>query len=69
MAKDIKENGGINRRHMLRLMSASAMAVAGGGWVGTASRAFAAPTPKKGGSIRVAYDTSSTADAQSLNFP
>ncbi|WP_322019387.1 ABC transporter substrate-binding protein [Paraburkholderia tropica] len=54
--------GGINRRDMLRILTAGGAAMAGGGWIGTAARAFAAPAPKKGGAIRVAYDTSSTAD-------
>lgn len=62
MTENVKEIGGVNRRDMLRLMSAGGLAIACGGWIGTASRAFAAATPKKGGSIRVAYDTSSTSD-------
>jgi len=62
MSEHEKDSAGVNRRDMLRLLTAGGAAMAGGGWIGTASRAFAAPVPKKGGSIRVAYDTSSTAD-------
>lgn len=53
---------GMSRREMMRLM-ASAGAVAAGAGFGTFSgQAIAAPTPKRGGSIRVAYDSMSTSD-------
>ncbi|MEX3957510.1 ABC transporter substrate-binding protein [Trinickia sp. EG282A] len=63
MYDDEIEKGGISRREALRLLAASGMAAVGaGGLLAGATSAFAAPTPKKGGKIRVAYDSSSTAD-------
>ncbi|TPQ38893.1 ABC transporter substrate-binding protein, partial [Burkholderia ubonensis] len=55
--------GGFTRRDMMRVMAASGMmAVGGGGLLLDAQSAFAAPAPKRGGKIRVANESSSTAD-------
>ncbi|PTB21850.1 ABC transporter substrate-binding protein [Trinickia symbiotica] len=63
MYDDEIEKGGMSRREALRLLAAGGMAAVGaGGLLAGAKSAFAAPTPKKGGKIRVAYDSSSTAD-------
>ncbi|MBN3791630.1 ABC transporter substrate-binding protein [Burkholderia sp. Ac-20353] len=62
MSDDIHK-GGITRRDMMRIMAAGGMMAAGaGGLLAGAQAAFAAPAPKRGGKIRVAYETSSTAD-------
>jgi peptide/nickel transport system substrate-binding protein len=63
MNDDKSKNGGFNRRDMMRVLAAgSLLATGAGGLVTGAGTAFAAETPKKGGKIRVAYDSSSTAD-------
>ncbi|WP_244818282.1 ABC transporter substrate-binding protein [Caballeronia sp. Lep1P3] len=63
MYDDEIRKGGMSRRDMLRVLAAGGMAMAGaGGLLAGAAPAFAAPAPKKGGKIRVAYDASSTAD-------
>jgi len=60
---DDKSIKGISRRDMFRLMAGGGMmAVAGGSLLGAATPAFAADVPKRGGSIRVAYDAGSVAD-------
>lgn len=61
--KDETKNGGISRRDMMRVLGGTGMmAVAGGGLLTAASTALAADVPKKGGSIRVAYDAGSVSD-------
>jgi peptide/nickel transport system substrate-binding protein len=63
MYDDEIKTGGFSRRDMMRLLAAGGMLATGaGGLLMGARPAFAAPTPKKGGKIRVAYDASSTAD-------
>ncbi|ABE36597.1 bacterial extracellular solute-binding s, 5 Middle family protein [Paraburkholderia xenovorans LB400] len=63
MYDDEIKKGGFSRRDMMRLLAAGGMLATGaGGLLAAANPAFAAPTPKKGGKIRVAYDASSTAD-------
>jgi peptide/nickel transport system substrate-binding protein len=63
MNDDEVKNGGFSRRDMMRVMAAGSMLVTGaGGLLAGAKSAFAAPAPKKGGKIRVAYDVGSTAD-------
>lgn len=57
------KNGGISRRDMMRLLAAGGMLATGaGGLFAGAKSAIAAPAPRKGGSIRVAYDAGSSAD-------
>ncbi|CAB3795746.1 ABC transporter substrate-binding protein [Paraburkholderia fynbosensis] len=59
---DIKQ-GGVTRRDMMRILAAGGMMASGaGGLLAGANSAFAADAPKRGGKIRVAYDSSSTAD-------
>ncbi|WP_213303169.1 ABC transporter substrate-binding protein [Paraburkholderia sacchari] len=63
MYDDVIRKGGMSRRDMLRVLAAGGMAAVGsGGLLAGAQCAFAAPAPRKGGKIRVAYDASSTAD-------
>jgi len=63
MYDDEIKTGGFSRRDMMRLLAAGGLLATGaGGLLAGARPAFAAPTPKKGGKIRVAYDASSTAD-------
>ncbi|HEY2605971.1 ABC transporter substrate-binding protein [Paraburkholderia sp. RL18-103-BIB-C] len=63
MNDDEVKNGGFSRRDMMRVMAAGSMLATGaGGLLAGARSAFAAPAPKKGGKIRVAYDVGSTAD-------
>ncbi|MGF6805129.1 peptide/nickel transport system substrate-binding protein [Paraburkholderia sp. Clong3] len=63
MYDDPIKTGGFSRRDMMRLLAAGGILATGaGGLLAGARPAFAAPTPKKGGKIRVAYDASSTAD-------
>lgn len=63
MNDDGIKQGGFGRRDMMRLMVAGGMLATGaGGLLAGAKSAFAAPVPKKGGKIRVAYDVGSTAD-------
>jgi peptide/nickel transport system substrate-binding protein len=63
MNDDQIKNGGFSRRDMMRVMAAgSVLATGAGGLLAGARSAFAAPAPKKGGKIRVAYDVGSTAD-------
>ena len=63
MNDDEVKNGGFSRRDMMRVMAAGSMLATGaGGLLAGAKSAFAAPAPKKGGKIRVAYDVGSTAD-------
>ncbi|AOJ72471.1 MULTISPECIES: ABC transporter substrate-binding protein [Burkholderia] len=63
MSDEIK-HGGFTRRDMMRVMAAGGVLATGaaGGLLAGARSAFAAPAPKRGGKIRVAYDASSTAD-------
>ncbi|MGF6723490.1 peptide/nickel transport system substrate-binding protein [Paraburkholderia sp. GAS41] len=59
---DIKQ-GGVTRRDMMRMLAAGGMMASGaGGLLAGAKNAFAADAPKRGGKIRVAYESSSTAD-------
>ena len=59
---DIKQ-GGVTRRDMMRMLAAGGMMASGaGGLFAGATSAFAADAPKRGGKIRVAYESSSTAD-------
>ncbi|APR35736.1 ABC transporter substrate-binding protein [Paraburkholderia sp. SOS3] len=59
---DIKQ-GGVTRRDMMRMLAAGGMLASGaGGLLAGATSAFAADAPKRGGKIRVAYESSSTAD-------
>lgn len=61
--KDDTKNGGISRRDMMRVLAGTGMmAVAGAGLLSVAPPALAADAPKKGGSIRVAYDAGSVSD-------
>jgi len=61
--KEDTKNGGISRRGMMRVLAGTGMmAVAGGGLLCVAAPALAADVPKKGGSIRVAYDAGSVSD-------
>jgi peptide/nickel transport system substrate-binding protein len=63
MNDDEVKNGGFSRRDMMRVMAAGSMLATGAGELLAGARsAFAAPAPKKGGKIRVAYDVGSTAD-------
>jgi peptide/nickel transport system substrate-binding protein len=63
MNDDEVKNGGFSRRDMMRVMAAGSMLATGaGGLLAGTKSAFAAPAPKKGGKIRVAYDVGSTAD-------
>ncbi|MCA3862688.1 MAG: ABC transporter substrate-binding protein, partial [Burkholderia sp.] len=65
MSDDIDNGGkgGFTRRDMMRVMAASGMMAAGaGGLLVNPVTAFAAPAPKRGGKIRVANESSSTAD-------
>jgi peptide/nickel transport system substrate-binding protein len=63
MNDDEVKNGGFSRRDMMRVMAAGSMLATGaGGLLAGARSAFAAPAPKRGGKIRVAYDVGSTAD-------
>ncbi|KAF1065615.1 ABC transporter substrate-binding protein (plasmid) [Burkholderia gladioli] len=65
MSDDIDNGGkgGFTRRDMMRAMAASGMMAAGaGGLLVNPGAAFAAPGPKRGGKIRVANESSSTAD-------
>jgi len=60
---DDKSMKGISRRDMFRLMAGGGMmAVAGASLLGAAAPAMAAEVPKRGGSIRVAYDAGSVSD-------
>lgn len=59
---DIKD-GRMSRRQAIKWLMAGGMVASGAGGLLLGSRpALAAPVPKKGGSIRVAYDTASTTD-------
>ncbi len=65
MSDDIDNGGkgGFTRRDMMRAMAASGMMAAGGtGLLAGAAPAFAEPAPKRGGKIRVANESGSTAD-------
>lgn len=66
MSDDIDNGGdhrGFTRRDMMRIMAAGGMMATGaGGLLMGAHPAFAAPAPKRGGKIRVANESSSTAD-------
>ncbi|CAG9249839.1 MULTISPECIES: ABC transporter substrate-binding protein [Burkholderia] len=56
-------NGGFTRRDMMKVMAASGMMAAGaGGLLMNPASAFAAPAAKRGGKIRVANESGSTAD-------
>ncbi|WP_027802168.1 ABC transporter substrate-binding protein [Paraburkholderia dilworthii] len=59
---DETNNRGISRRDMMRMLAGTGMMVAGGGLLTAAPGALAAEVPKKGGSIRVAYDAGSVSD-------
>jgi peptide/nickel transport system substrate-binding protein len=61
--KDDTKNGGVSRRDMMRVLAGTGMmAVTGAGLLSVATPALAADAPKKGGSIRVAYDAGSVSD-------
>ena len=63
MNDDEIKRAGFSRRDMMRVLAAGGMLATGAsGLLAGATRAFAADTPKKGGKIRAAYDSSSTAD-------
>tara|TARA_B110000003_G_scaffold276253_1_gene321754 strand:- start:11314 stop:12927 length:1614 start_codon:yes stop_codon:yes gene_type:complete len=55
-------NGGASRRNVLKLLTAGGIAISAGGIILSRTSAALAATPVKGGSIRVAGATSSTAD-------
>src|SRR3954470_19988980 len=59
---DETNSRGISRRDMMRMLAGTGMMVAGGGLLTTAPGALAAEVPKKGGSIRVAYNAGSVSD-------
>ncbi len=60
---DATKKAGFSRRDMMRVMAGTGiMAATGGALLSAAGTAFAAETPKKGGSIRVAYDAGSVSD-------
>jgi peptide/nickel transport system substrate-binding protein len=62
MNDDEIKRAGFSRRDMMRVLAAGGMLATGaGGMLAGATSAFA-DTPKKGGKIRAAYDSSSTAD-------
>ena len=63
MNDDEIKRAGFSRRDMMRVLAAGGMLATGAsGLLAGATSAFAADTPKKGGKIRAAYDSSSTAD-------
>ncbi|TKC79270.1 ABC transporter substrate-binding protein [Trinickia terrae] len=62
MNDDENKQGGFSRRDMMRILAAGGMLASGGGLMTAAQSAFAADAPKKGGKIRVAYESSSTSD-------
>jgi len=55
-------NRGISRRDMMRMLAGTGMMAAGAGLLTAAPGVLAAEVPRKGGSIRVACDTSSVSD-------
>lgn len=62
MNDDEIKQGGFSRRDMMRVLAAGGMLATGAGGLLAGAKSAFADTPKKGGKIRVAYDSSSTAD-------